>query len=95
MTLEEFKASLSESQPPKGISKLLEAMWYDGRHDWNMAHEIVQDIPSEDASWIHAYLHRKEGDHGNAAYWYSRAGKPVARVSLEEEWEEIVNVLMC
>ena len=56
--------------------------------------QIAQDVSSAEGSWIHAYLHRKEGDDGNAAYWYRRAGKPVPRISLEEEWREIVNALL-
>lgn len=59
-----------------------------------MAHNIAQDIASDDGSWIHAYLHRKEGDQGNAVYWYHRAGRPVPRGSLHEEWEQIVNELL-
>jgi len=65
-------------------------MWYDGKDNWNASHDIAQDIHSRDGSWIHAYLHRKEGDLGNASYWYGKAGKPVARVSLKEEWEQLV-----
>lgn len=94
MNIEAFKASLSDSKPPRGISKLLEAMWYDGKGDWEMSHNIAQDIPSGDGSWIHAYLHRKEGDQGNAAYWYRRAGRPVSRLSLNEEWEKITAELL-
>lgn len=94
MTLETFKATLTESEPPKGISKLLTALWYEGKNDWNQAHIIAQDISTKDGSWVHAYLHRKEGDHGNAAYWYHRAGKPVAATSLQEEWDQIVSALL-
>ena len=94
MTIETFKASLSEAEPPRGISKPLEAMWYDGKGDWETSHNIAQDILSEDGSWIHAYLHRKEGDHGNAAYWYRRAARTVSKLSLEAEWEEITTQLL-
>lgn len=94
MTLAEFKASLSQSDPPEGLSTLLQALWYEGKDDWEQAHNIAQDISSAEGSWIHAYLHRKEGDQGNAAYWYSRAGKPVPRLSLEHEWEQIVSALL-
>lgn len=61
--------------------------------DWDGAHAIVQDDPSSDAAWIHAHLHRIEGDLANAAYWYRRAGRPVATVSLEEERESITAAL--
>ena len=89
MTLQEFKASLSSDVPPRGISNLLEAMWYEGKGDWERSHNIAQDIHSKDGSWIHAYLHRKEGDDGNAAYWYARAGRKMPSVPLEDEWNSI------
>ena len=94
MTLDEFTASLSQPRPPDGLSNLLQAMWYDGKDDWNAAHNIAQDITSPDGSWIHAYLHRREGDEGNAMYWYRRAGKPMPRMSLQNEWEQIVTALL-
>lgn len=68
---------------------LLRALELDKAGDWDGAHRIAQDIHTADGSWVHAYLHRKEGDLGNAAYWYSRAGKPVAEDSLGEEWERL------
>ena len=94
MTFETFKASLSGSHPPTGTSPLLEALWHEAKDDWNRAHNIAQDIHSDDGSWMHAYLHRKEGDHGNAAYWYRRAGRPVPKVSLNTEWEQIARELL-
>jgi hypothetical protein len=89
MTLNEFRATLNMSTPPP-LSPLLQALWYDGKGNWNAAHNIAQDIETGDGSLVHAYLHRKEGDEGNAAYWYHRAGRPVCKVSLEEEWNNIV-----
>lgn len=94
MTLEEFAASIKQSQPPNGLSPLLKALWFDGKNDWEMAHNIAQDVPSADGSWIHAFLHRREGDEGNAAYWYRRAGRPVAHGSLQEEWQQIAKELL-
>lgn len=94
MTFETFKATLQANDPPGGISPLLQALWYDAKGDWNRAHDVAQDIPDRDGSWIHAYLHRKEGDHGNAAYWYARAGRPVPKLSLSEEWEQISRELL-
>jgi hypothetical protein len=94
MTLKEFKSTLSAPKPPEGISDLLRAMWYEGRNDWEMAHNIAQDISSDEGSWVHAYLHRKEGDQGNAAYWYRRAGRPVPHIQLDEEWENITAELL-
>ena len=94
MTLQEFRSTLSNPNPPEGLSDLLKAMWYEGKNSWEMAHDIAQDIPTQDGSWIHAYLHRKEGDLGNASYWYRRAGRPTPNVSLEKEWNDIVNELL-
>ena len=90
MTLEEFKSSLNNPDPPNGLTPLLKALWYDGKNNWEMAHNITQDINSNEGSWVHAYLHRKEGDLGNASYWYNRAGRKMPNVSLEKEWEDIV-----
>lgn len=70
-------------------SKLLHALEADRQGDWDRAHRIVQDIESTDAYWIHAYLHRVEGDLGNAAYWYRRAGRPECRSSLQDEWQQL------
>jgi hypothetical protein len=70
------------------------ALWHEARGDWNAAHQTEQDIDDATGAWIHAYLHRKEGDAGNAAYWYRRAGKPVCRTSLEVEWDEIAGALL-
>ena len=94
MTIAELRGSLSAPTPPAGLQGALLAMWHDGRGDWEGAHRVAQDIADADGSWIHAYLHRKEGDTGNAAYWYRRAGKPVATVSLDAEWEQIVTALL-
>lgn len=91
MTFQEFKSSVSQPNPPAGISDLLKAMWYDEKGDWETSHNIAQDIHTEKGSLIHAYLHRKEGDLSNAAYWYRQARRPVAKNSLREEWEQIVN----
>jgi hypothetical protein len=91
MTLQEFKSSLSHNEPPAGSSLLLVALWHDGKGNWDASHDIAQDIYSNDGSWIHAYLHRKEGDTGNAGYWYRKAGKPYPTVSLEMEWNTLVN----
>lgn len=90
MTFAEFNDSLNQSEPPKQVSALLRALWHDGKGDWHKAHTIVQDIESSDAAAIHAYLHRKEGDRGNASYWYHRAGRDMHKGTLEEEWRELV-----
>ena len=94
MTIEEFTATLASERAPEGISAALRARWEDARGEWDAAHQIAQDLEDSDGSWIHAYLHRKEGDLGNAGYWYRRAGKPVAGDSLDAEWRRIVTALL-
>ncbi len=94
MSLDDFLTSLNDATAPDGLSPALLALWYDGRGDWNRAHEIAQDIDDETGSWVHAYLHRKEGDEGNAHYWYRRAGARPASGSLEMEWRAIVEALI-
>ena len=94
MKLDQFKSSLSQSEPPDGLTPALQALWWDGKGDWAKAHGCVDDEPGEVAAWVHAYLHRKEGDLGNAGYWYGQAGKPVAKVSLEAEWAAITASLL-
>jgi hypothetical protein len=94
MTFEQFKQSLKDSNPPVDINPLLESLWHDAKGDWEASHNIAQDIHTNDGSWIHAYLHRKEGDLSNAGYWYQRAGKPTCRQSLEQEWESLVKAFL-
>jgi hypothetical protein len=89
MTLIEFKASMKNDNPPSGLSLLLQSLWFDGKGQWDVAHDIAQEIHNTYGSWIHAYLHRKEGDSGNAAYWYHMANKPYPTVGLEEEWARL------
>lgn len=89
-----FKESLSGNEPLQNSSVYLKALWYDARGDWDKAHQLIQDIEDKDAAWIHAYLHRKEGDIGNADYWYQRAGKKRSLASLKQEWEEIAAALV-
>jgi len=94
MTVDEFTATLTQPDPPPGVTGALLALWHDARGNWDAAHEIAQDVEDESGAWVHAYLHRKEGDPGNAAYWYRRARKPEARVPLGEEWALIVAALL-
>jgi hypothetical protein len=94
MTLEEFRQTLQANRPPAGIAPALVALWHDARGDWEKAHNVAQDIESSTGAWVHAYLHRKEGDHSNAGYWYRRAGQPVATRSLDAEWDSIVAALL-
>jgi hypothetical protein len=94
MTIGEFKSSLSQQSPSQGWTVYLQALWYDAKGDWEKAHTLIQDIPDKTAAWIHAYLHRKEGDIWNADYWYTKASKKRPPLTLEEEWEEIVSSLL-
>jgi len=94
MTLDEFRESLTAAEPPAGLTHALAGLWWDVKGDWKRAHESAQQDEGVDGSWVHAYLHRKEGDQGNAAYWYSRAGKPVCREPLDAEWLAIVRSLL-
>ena len=94
MTLDELRATLSSTTPPAGLAPALAALWHDGRGDWDAAHRVAQDVDDADGAWVHAYLHRKEGDLGNAAYWYRRAGQRVASGSLDAEWEAITVALL-
>ena len=94
MTLEDFRQSLTATEPPAGVTLALCGLWWDAKGDWTRAHESAQQDEGMEGSWVHAYLHRKEGDQGNAAYWYSRAGKPVCRESLDSEWLSVVKVLL-
>jgi hypothetical protein len=89
MTVAEFSASESSR-----FTGALLALWWDGRGDWDKAHEIAQEVVDADGAWVHAYLHRKEGDLGNAAYWYRRAGRAVGAGDLKREWEAIVGELL-
>jgi hypothetical protein len=86
----EFKASLNTNGPDTGLSVQLISLWYDGKGDWPLAHQQVDHLGDKESAWVHAYLHRKEGDIGNADYWYWRAGKVRPDVSLAQEWEALV-----
>jgi hypothetical protein len=94
MTLAEFKRSLSKPKPPADLSPPLAALWWAAKDNWDKAHGIVMDEGGKDCAWVHAYLHRVEGDLGNARYWYKQAGRPVATGTLETEWAAIARELL-
>ncbi len=94
MTYQQFKSSIASASPPDGLSQDLLALWHDANEDWHKAHDIVQKTSGYDGDWIHAYLHRKEGDLSNASYWYSRIGHSLPNKTLEEEWEELAKHLL-
>jgi hypothetical protein len=93
MTIDEFAATTSASVPP-AVGPLLRALWHDARGEWDEAHRIAQDVDDRSGAWVHAYLHRREGDLGNAAYWYRRADQLVATDSLADEWHRIATALL-
>lgn len=94
MDLKAFRDSLSAELPPPGLSPALEALWYQGRNQWTAAHDRLQEDNSSAGAWVHAHLHRVEGDDSNAAYWYRRAGQPVASGPVDAEWEAVAEALL-
>jgi hypothetical protein len=94
MTFAEFKQTQSQTRPPAGLSVALTALWWAGKDDWDKAHKLVMDEDGEDCAWVHAYLHRVEGDLDNAGYWYRRAGKPLVSSALDTEYESIAQALL-
>ena len=95
MTLDEFKDSIAnDAQPSAELNDSLKALWYDAKGDWERAHDLCQSAGNTDGDWVHAYLHRVEGDLGNASYWYNRSGKPRYEGSLESEWASIAETLL-
>jgi hypothetical protein len=94
VTFAEFKASLSGAAPASQLAPPLAGLWWAAKGDWEQAHKLVQDDPSREAAWVHAYLHRVEGDLGNAGYWYRQARQPAAKDTLEAEWERIASALI-
>jgi len=93
MTIDEFRNTITSVSAPS-VSPALIALWHDARGDWDAAHRVAQDVEDEAGAWVHAYLHRKEGDLSNASYWYHRAHRPVQSGSLETEWDQIVTALL-
>lgn len=94
MTFDDFKASLVDWQPPCGLAPIALALWHDGRGDWGRAHDVAQDVHDRSGAHVHAYLHRKEGDLGNALYRYRRAGVHPAGGDLDEEWQDLVALVL-
>jgi hypothetical protein len=93
VSMADFRASLAGEAPASDLNSPLSALWWAAKGDWEKAHKIVQDEDTSEAAWVHAYLHRVEGDLGNAGYWYRRANQPAATDSLDAEWERIVSAL--
>jgi hypothetical protein len=94
MDLAAFKSSFTDKMPPDALSPALTALWWAGKDAWDKAHRIVMDEDSADCAWVHAYLHRVEGDLGNAGYWYRQAGRKPATGELAAEWDAIAATLL-
>jgi hypothetical protein len=94
MTPSEFKRSLASKKPPSGLSPALTALWWGGNDAWDKAHDIVMSEDGKDCAWVHAYLHRVEGDRDNARYWYRQARREPATGELASEWAAIVAALL-
>lgn len=93
MNVDDFRASLAAAAPPEGLTVPMRAMWHAGRDEWDRAHELAQSEDTPTAAWVHAHLHRIEGDLANAGYWYRRAKRPASQAALPDEWAEIVAAL--
>ena len=94
MSVEHFRATLSNEAPDRGTSPTLAALWWDAQGDWAKAHAEVDSLETQDGMAVHAYLHRKEGDNWNADYWYRRSGTKFRRPTLQEEWETLVHWIL-
>ena len=90
----DFRRSLAGDKPPSRLSAALAALWWAGKNDWDKAHQIVMDEASADCAWVHAYLHRVEGDRANADYWYRRAHRAAETAPFEAEWAAIAAELL-
>jgi len=90
----QFLETLENGEPEIGWSEGLKAVWFDAIGDWEASHDIAQEMHNDLGSWIHAYLHRKEGDEWNAGYWYKKANKPFPKISFEDELESIVEWIL-
>lgn len=94
MDMSAFRLSTKAESPPAHVTGPLAALWWSAKGDWERAHAIVQSEATKEAAWVHAYLHRVEGDLSNARYWYAQAGRPAATKALDAEWEAIAGVLL-
>jgi hypothetical protein len=94
MNLETFRSSLAADAPPLGLGPALQALWWEAKGDWQQAHSCAQAQDDAACAWVHAYLHRVEGDTANAGYWYRRAGRPAQGGALTQEWEQIAGALL-
>ncbi len=91
LTRAEFDASLTEAHPPEGTSLQLQSLWWISKNNWDHAHDLIDSAPGSDNAWVHAHLHRIEGDEGNAGYWYRRAGRDRPDYGLSKERDVLLN----
>ena len=94
MNPEAFLRSIDDETPPAGLTAALVALWWDRKGDWDRAHHAVAEEEGSEAAWVHAYLHRREGDAGNARYWYGQAGRTPCAADLAGEWDDILRTLL-
>ncbi|MCG6133687.1 MAG: hypothetical protein MET45_03340 [Nostoc sp. LLA-1] len=95
MNTQEFLRLIEKQRScPQTLPKALQAMWYEKQGNWDKAHEIVQNASDADSAWVHAYLHRQEGDLSNARYWYKKSNLPEFLGDINQEWEEITSCLL-
>jgi hypothetical protein len=94
MSIETFRRALMHDSPPAGWSRALQALWYQGKGDWERAHALAQDVDAADGFWVHAHLHRTEGERVNAGYWYRCAGRTPSAAPIAQEFEEIATTLL-
>ncbi len=94
MTLDAFRGTFSASAPPAGLDPPLTSLWWMGKGDWKRAHDVINEEEGRDAAWVHAHLHRVEGDLSNAGYWYRRAAREAAKNSLDAEWEDVARAML-
>lgn len=94
MDFQTFKDSLDQPEPPADLPPPVRALWHQAEGNWDEAHRLVQGENTEAAAWVHAFLHRVEGDASNAAYWYGIAGQANCDGALSSEWREIASQLL-
>ena len=94
MNIDDFVKTFEKREKPEDLPIEIQALWVERDGDWREAHELVQVLETKEAFWVHAYLHRREGDIGNAQYWYNRAEKEIPDISLDEEWRKIAESLL-
>lgn len=89
-SIDDFIDTLQNSNPPEELNQLLQALWFDAKGDWDSAHDLAQSVYTKEGAWVHAYLHRKEGNNENANHWYSKAGRKIPDISLKNEWRQML-----